>query len=269
MLLHQHHEEQQQQQQQQGTSQVRKRQHRADLLSITAFHEHLDMLQLLPGGQAYLDVIPAWAAGEWGMVQEQIMEACRARTDTIVSLLTLSLQNCCYSTSWITSEVQRQGRGCALLSPSAMRLTIELQLLAAAAVQRQRQSLTEQQQQQQWQQVEQLKLMLSCNWLLVMQIRAAVFTQGGCLPPEVLQQAGLQLLQALTAPLQQMQLQLGTNRNLPAFPSLTQDGVVNEQLYALQAAAAGALLGPTIEGEQARIHNPKPRTLNPNPKPYV
>jgi hypothetical protein len=209
------------------------------------------MLQLLPGGRAHLEVIPAWAAGEWGMVQEQSMEACRARTDTIVSLLTLSLQNCCYNTSWITSEVQRQGRGSLLLSPPAMRLIIELQLLAAAAVQRQRQSLTEQQQQQQWNQVEQLKLLLSCNRLLVMQIRAAVFTQGGCLPPEVLQRAGLQLLQALAAPLQQLQLQLGPNRNVPGLSIPIQDGVINQQLYALQAAAAGPHMDLVTEGERA------------------
>jgi hypothetical protein len=35
------------------------------------------------------------------------------------------------------------------------------------------------------------------------QIRALVATSRSCLPPEVLQQAGLQLLQALAAPLQQ------------------------------------------------------------------
>jgi hypothetical protein len=39
--------------------------------------------------------------------------------------------------------------------------------------------------------------------LLQMQIKALVATSRSCLPPEVLQQAGLQLLQALAAPLQQ------------------------------------------------------------------
>jgi hypothetical protein len=41
--------------------QYAKQQHRADLMSIPAFHE--DMLQLLPGGQAYLDAAAEEAAG--------------------------------------------------------------------------------------------------------------------------------------------------------------------------------------------------------------
>jgi hypothetical protein len=74
--LHKHHTAQQQQQQQllpPGTAgasssmqqhkqqQPSKQQHRADLLSIPAFHQ--DMLQLLPGGQAYLDAAAEEVAG--------------------------------------------------------------------------------------------------------------------------------------------------------------------------------------------------------------
>uniref|UniRef100_A0A383VL02 Uncharacterized protein n=1 Tax=Tetradesmus obliquus TaxID=3088 RepID=A0A383VL02_TETOB len=56
MLLHQQHNEQQHlQQQQQQQQQSGKQQLRADLLPIPAFHQHPDLLQLLPGGQAYLD----------------------------------------------------------------------------------------------------------------------------------------------------------------------------------------------------------------------
>jgi hypothetical protein len=52
---------------QQQQQQPAKQQHRADLLSIPAFHE--DMLQLLPGCQAYLDAAAEAAAG-WGLNQE-------------------------------------------------------------------------------------------------------------------------------------------------------------------------------------------------------
>jgi hypothetical protein len=47
---------------QQRSARGAKQQHRADLLSIPAFHRHMDMLQLLPGGQAYLDAAAAFAA---------------------------------------------------------------------------------------------------------------------------------------------------------------------------------------------------------------
>jgi hypothetical protein len=75
--LHKHHTAQQQQQQQlppgtagasssstqqqQQLQQPAKQRHRADLLSIPAFHQ--DMLQLLPGGQAYLDAAAEEASG--------------------------------------------------------------------------------------------------------------------------------------------------------------------------------------------------------------
>jgi hypothetical protein len=97
-----------------------------------------------------------------------------------------------------------------------VRLVLELQLLAAAQVQRQRQNqspppLPQQQQQQQQLPASHVRrstyslLLLSAD-LLDLQIRALAVTSRGWLPPEVLQQAGLQLLQALAAPLQQLQL---------------------------------------------------------------
>jgi hypothetical protein len=77
MLLHQHHAAYLQEegsssssssaQQQQLPPRLGKqpsKQLRADLLPIPAFHQLQDMLQLLPGGQAYLDAAAAWAASE-------------------------------------------------------------------------------------------------------------------------------------------------------------------------------------------------------------
>jgi hypothetical protein len=56
--------------QQQESSSAPKQQLRADLLPIPAFHQHQDMLQLLPGGQAYLDAAAARAAEEQHAVND-------------------------------------------------------------------------------------------------------------------------------------------------------------------------------------------------------
>jgi hypothetical protein len=97
-----------------------------------------------------------------------------------------------------------------VLSADAVRLVLELQLLAAGAVHSQRQNqvppLPPPQQQQQKQQQSTRGLVLATNRLLKVQIKAAAATSRSCLPPEVLQQAGLHLLHALAAPLQQLQL---------------------------------------------------------------
>jgi hypothetical protein len=187
---------------QQQQQQPAKQQHRADLLPIPAFHQ--DMLQLLPGGQAYLDAAAEEAAG-WGLTGE----GCAARLRTYAG-------GCCHTISHylhrhlysITGQ-QQISRNAQVVSGAAVRLVLELQLLASGAVQRQQ----EQHRQQQQQQASTLKDQGSTyhfalqTWdMLGLQIDALAAISRSCLPPEVLQQAGLQLLQALAAPLQQWQL---------------------------------------------------------------
>jgi hypothetical protein len=136
-----------------------------------------------------------------------------------------------------------------VLSAAAARLVLELQLLAAGEVQRQ-------QQQQQPEQLHAVGLMLDCHNMLVYQIRAlshigcsSSSSSSSCLPPEVLQQAGLQLLQALAAPLQH--LQLSSASASPMNKMLFGQALLDEQLYALRSAAIGfnaAVSSPTSIG---------------------
>jgi hypothetical protein len=143
-----------------------------------------------------------------------------------------------------------------------MRLVLELQLLAAADLQRQ------QQQQQGQIHVEDqtdgykirladshedaCRLLLDSTKLLHMQIRANLHASGSsCLPPEVLQQAGLQLLQALAAPVQQLQLGM-FGEELSEVAMMPSVGL-SDQLFALRAAATGLEVegrGPTSDGEK-------------------
>jgi hypothetical protein len=210
-MLHQHHEAHQQQQEQQ-------QQHKAGavlhVLPIPAFH--LDML--LPGGQAYLDaaaaVLPALDADEG-------MHDLMLQINVAVAVLAACLHE------WGCSNVSDQTCNAAMLSPAAVRLMLELQLLVAGEVQRQ-------QQQQPTGHPVALALLSNCNIVLAKQIRTAMRHSGSCLPPEVLQQAGLQLLQALAAPVQLLKLcdwQAVSSEVLPMLVAST------EQLYALRAAA--------------------------------
>jgi hypothetical protein len=143
-----------------------------------------------------------------------------------------------------------------VLSAAAVRLVLQLQLLAASFVQRQRvskQQLQRQQQQppqQQLQGVEDLEeaelWLMRTNFLLQLQIRTVVQCTGSCLPPEVLQQAGLQLLQALAAPLQQLQLCSSHDKdNLLELLDVWVHLRITQQLYALRAAAAGMRMPQT------------------------
>jgi hypothetical protein len=226
-LLHKQHTAQQQQQQQQlpqGTAgesssssssstqqqrqQPAKQQHRADLLSIPAFHQ--DMLQLLPGGQAYLDAAAEEAAG-WGLNGEatsvQLLSNAAGCCNTFNEFLYSHLRS-------IAGHQQISGDAVAV-SGAAVRLVLELQLLACGAVHRQREQHRQQQQQQQQQRQHGLtpeqqaiadSFALQTWELLRLQIKAVAAASRSCLPPEVLQPAGLQLLQALAAPLQQWHL---------------------------------------------------------------
>jgi hypothetical protein len=153
--LHKHHTAQQQQQlplgtagasssssssRQQQQQQPAKPKHHADLLSIPAFHQ--DMLQLLPGGQAYVDAAAEEAAG-WGLESE----ANAAQLRTYAS-------NCCHSINHYLHHQfdsiagQQQSSSNTLASAAAVRLVLELQLLASGAVQRQQEQHRQQHQQQ-------------------------------------------------------------------------------------------------------------------------
>jgi hypothetical protein len=127
------------------------------------------------------------------------------------------------------------------LSAAAVRLVLELQLLAAGAVQQQ------QQQQQQHASSRQQSagscgvLLRHSNALLHAQIRAIVQSGSNDVLAELLEQHGLQLLQALAAPVQQMQLwmSLGDDADICGGFALEGVGALPQQLCALRAAAAG------------------------------
>jgi hypothetical protein len=129
---------------------------------------------------------------------------------------------------WGIKGHQQLSKDAVVVSGAAVRLALELTLLASGAVQRQRQQHRRQQQQQKAltpaEQTIADKYALSTWSLLVAQIKVLVASSRSCLPPEVLQQAELQLLQALAAPLQRWQ------------PSRAGDS------FCHNAAAAGALL---------------------------
>jgi hypothetical protein len=233
-LLHQEHiSEQQQQRQQQGGRLSRQQLQQADLLPIPAFHQ--DKLQLLPSGQAYLDA--AASAGEDSSSQSALKGSRRFLTYTCSGALNLVMQQLLYSASRDSGDNGKQwmNTDALILSAAAVKLVLELQLLAAGEVQRQRQ------QQQPWQQHqrETVALLLKCNILLTTQIKALAqigYDSSSCLPPELLKQAGLQLLQALAAPLQQLQLARAAGTS-PCSEAL--GSKVFDQLYALRAAASG------------------------------
>jgi hypothetical protein len=200
MLHRDHVSEQQQQQQQQQQRQLqsgrlcRQQLQPADLLPIPAFHQ--EMLQLLPGGQAYVDAT-APSGDQSSRQSTRTMLAYRCAT-----ALNIVMQQLLDSASRDTEHAGKQwlNKDAPVLSAAAVQLVLELQLLAAGEMQRQR---------QQQQQLGTAALLLNCNVLLTAQIKALAqigYDSSSCLPPEVLQQAGLQLLQALAAPLQQLQL---------------------------------------------------------------
>jgi hypothetical protein len=139
-------------------------------------------------------------------------------------------------------QQQQQQQG-PVLSAAAVRLVLELQLLVAAEYQRR--------QRQQNQAPTSLLPMLMVHSVMVLHtlIRAVAHARCRCLPPEVLQQAGLQLLQALAAPLQQLQLAAG-NSLLECTQQL-ESRHMGEACHALVAAACG-LARRYIDGEVPR-----------------
>jgi hypothetical protein len=238
-------------QQQQQQRQQDKQQRRADLLAIPAYHE--DMVQLLPSGPSCLDAAAAAAAavgdrtGQPALQLELWLLADKSCSALVQMLLR----------GFVTpANQQQQAPRSTVLSAAAVRLVLELQLLAAAEQQR-----WEQQQQQVQEQDDDsayLLATLQVNYtrLLHNLIRAATEASGSCLPAEVLQQAGLQLLQALAAPLQQVQLS-SDGRLLEFMQALSLGAVqgdIGEACHALVAAACGP--GPTdVDGELPRCHS--------------
>jgi hypothetical protein len=236
MLLHQDHSKQQQQQSLQSS----KQQHRADLLPIPAFHQHPDMLQLLPGGQAYLDTVGQIAAAVRNRyIARDGWPKCSSRDIMLVVALELSLRHIC---------MPQQGSSRIDVSvptlSAAVQLVLEVHLLAASAVQ----CLQQQPSEIEVVQNHPFQLLLASMSLLHNQIAAILQAGSSCLPPEVLQQAGLQLLQALATPLQQLQQSAADSRwravavQAAASESSSETvshGTLDQQLLALKAAAPG------------------------------
>jgi hypothetical protein len=185
------------------------------------------MLQLLPGGQAYLNAAVQNVKSNGGSEADRLQLVWQ-RTHMCLPAMVCSLQ-------CLLGAGEASIGDAAALSTAAVRLVLELQLLVAAEVQRRR--AASQQQRQQRVDVGELTavgvLLMQTNHLLHVQIWGALQVTGSsCLPPEVVQQAGLQLLQALAAP-----LQLGAS--LLAGMSREWDDCMSKQLMALTAAAVG------------------------------
>jgi hypothetical protein len=248
--------EQQQQQQQQPSPPRLHKQLRADLLSIPAFHH--DMLPILAGGQAYLNAAAAALAVKSNNGDDDLRYVGRLQ----LCWWTYGLQSSLYD-SLEHSLAQPLPRQSALLaSPAAVRLVLELQLLAAADLQQQQQRQmpvgdhadTHKQLLLEIHE-DACRLLLNSSKLLQLQIRASLQASGSsCLPPEVLQRAGLQLLQALAAPVQQ--LQLGMFSEEMAEMAMSPTAGLSDQLFALRAAAAGLGVvndaqAPRSKGERA------------------
>jgi hypothetical protein len=258
-----HHQQQQQQQRQQ-----QQKLQRADLLPIPAFHE--DMAAVLPGGQGYLQAAAEGLAALQG-----------SRHDYMHALRDMALE---VVTTWqfvliqtVHSIVRRPGSQTldsveALLSPHGVKLLLQMQLLAAGRVARQsrlrqqqradkkskEKQQTRQQQQQHEEEIDprelnkhlQASLLLRSSSVLAMVIKTAVRGGRSCLPPGVLQQAGLQLLQALAAPMQQRLLSKASDPFVKESEDLLGSSVTSAALYgavlhtqySLRAATCG--LGP-------------------------
>uniref|UniRef100_A0A383VLF2 MYND-type domain-containing protein n=1 Tax=Tetradesmus obliquus TaxID=3088 RepID=A0A383VLF2_TETOB len=232
VLLHLHHAARKQQQQQQ---QQRRPGTTLQLLPIPAFHQDMP----LPGGQAYLDAAAAMMQVDYSRLQDSDAHNTWSEASLAVAMLDAGLE------AWSMCGVRDQACSNVMLSAAAVRLVLELQLLAADAVQ--------QQQQQQQTRPEPLHLLANCNNLLATQLRLSMqITGGGCLPPEVLQQAGLQLLQALAAPLQLLKV-LNADRHAVSSEELSAMLGSSQQLYALRAAVEGA--AATDDGVPAAVQH--------------
>jgi hypothetical protein len=170
-----------------------------DLLPIPAFHQ--DMLPLLPGGQAYLDA----AAAEHVASKDPEDFVMRCRSSAYNALLVL--QQSLLQVSDQNHMGQAQASSQPMLSVAGVQLVLVLQLLAAGVLQRQQRQRERERQFSKHQLLRHsAQLLHMANAVLLRQIQASLEGSSSCLPEKLLQQAGLQLLQALAAPLQQLQL---------------------------------------------------------------
>jgi hypothetical protein len=243
---------------------------RADLLPIPAFHE--DVATLLPGGQGYMQAAADALAGLQGSRHDK-MHALRDMAADVMTTWQFALLEIVGS-----AASSRGSRGsqtldniAALLSQQGVRLLLQMQLLAAGRVQRQsrlrqqqrtekkqKKEQTRQQQQQQHSKEEfdpreqdghyQATLLIRTSAVLGIVIKTAV--HGGSRSPpgstwhEVPQQTGLQLLQALAAPMQQRLLSKAGDPFVSECEDLlssnsTLYGAVLHTQFSLRAAACG------------------------------
>uniref|UniRef100_A0A383WD05 MYND-type domain-containing protein n=1 Tax=Tetradesmus obliquus TaxID=3088 RepID=A0A383WD05_TETOB len=239
MLMHRLRGQQQQQQQQQqaqrssgsgdsSSSSQGDRQQRQQRQQppIPACHEGMRLL--LPGGQTCLDAAAAAAVEAWRNPLPEALEPWLDATYKSIIMLGSCLQrHLRHCTDHSTPATAAAAVPLLVLSPAAVRLVLELQLLVADVAQRQQQHRP-----------RALSVLYECNTTLCIQVqRYLAVTGSSCLPPEVLQQAGLQLLQALAAPLQK--LQVHSRRDPHAKDKVPVESGAYQQLYALRAAAAG------------------------------
>jgi hypothetical protein len=221
--------------------------------------------EFLPsGGQRYVDAA-ANALLEQAVQLEQVQRATQVATALLCSLR-LS----------ITSNADPSCAAPALsaaASTAAIRMVVQLQLLAAGLLQ------------QQWQQGQATALgaaalMSTCSCLLELQIKAVLQASGSnSLPLELLQQAGLQLLQALAAPVQQLQLLLWWQQQqqgkieeqasvvaklVDMLQSSSDLNSANDQVLYTLGAACGLSALDTAQGEQMEC-----RTLQLTAVAYV
>jgi hypothetical protein len=223
----------------------------AAVLAATGLQNGL--AQLLPGGsQQYADAAAAVAkevAAAFKRSEQQQAEHGLLEVSDLLSVLLCSLET---SLDAASAKQQSSADAPVLSSAAAVHMMVELQLVTAGLLQCQ------------WQQGQQVALqtarvMRSCFDVLELQIEAFLQVTGSnSLPVELLQHAGLQLLQALAAPVQQLQLLLAQQqrqqqqRGMTGINASLVDDLCNtlqcssgmrsslgQALYMLGAAAAG------------------------------
>jgi hypothetical protein len=183
-------------------------------LAISALQN--GMMQLLPvGAQQYVGAAAVLAA-------EQASRYANSRDKEVEQQITLacSLVDALFCGLELTLKTIHAGQQPCLNAPAlqaaAVHLMLELQLVAAGLVQRQLQH-------GQKAAGDSFNLMGLCCQMLESQIRAVLPASGSnSLPPVLLQQTGLQLLRALAAPVQQLQLLLAHQQQHKGSTACTQ-----------------------------------------------
>ncbi|KAF6260223.1 hypothetical protein COO60DRAFT_1685666, partial [Scenedesmus sp. NREL 46B-D3] len=214
---------------------------------ISAFHE--DLAHLLPGGTHHLHAASVAVAGGTPQLDANPVKNTSAPEWT-ASLCARALQFSLRQMLAQHTADWQPGDGVQALTSAAAELVLNLQLLSAGLEQRHPQEA-----QQQYDTAEQprqapkiagkgeaapVNLLASSSALLHLQVRAVL--QHGSTSLKVLQKAGLQLLQALAAPVQQQQLSSSSSSSNAAAemqPEESEEGAAGQASYALRAAACG------------------------------